>query len=94
MLLIHFSTQFKNLKRSRNPRKNTHYFLTAVLSSDFDPDINIEVKVTRGQRPTESCTQALCFANLHGGVAQYFLYHFRFALPGAETVCGYTEQRV
>lgn len=32
------------------------------MSSDFAPDINVEVKFTRGQRPAESRAQALRFA--------------------------------
>lgn len=49
------------------------------MSSDFDPDINIEVKFTRGQRPTESCTQALCFA--------MFAWRSSSVLPSSLQVC-------
>lgn len=55
------------------------------MNSGFDPDISIEVKFTRGQRPAESRAQTLCFAMFAWGYTQYLLHRFRFAIPGAET---------
>lgn len=88
MLLTHFSTQFKNRQRSRY-WEDKKWFTRGGIEFRSWSWYKYRGELCQGDRgSTKPCTAPVfCIAWVEGE-----LHGFRFAVPGAETVWGETEQ--